>query len=614
MYRKIGAFYKGNGQCEFTVWAPFVDCVEIELPKDNRIVPLLKEELGYWSGEVNNVQPESLYWCILNKKKKIPDICSMSQPEGVFGSSQVIDQCNFEWTDNAWHGIPLKDMIIYEIHVGTFTSEGTFEGIISKIDHLLKLGVNTIELMPVAQFSGERNWGYDGVFPFAVQHSYGGVNGLKKLIDACHKAKIAVVMDVVYNHLGPEGNFFHEYGPYFTDKYNTPWGSAINFDDAYSDEVRNLFLQNIRMWLCDYHIDALRLDAVHAYKDNSALHFVKEISNFVKALSKDTGKNYVLIGECDLNDPKYIASAENEGFGLDGQWIDEFHHSIHSILTNEKDGYYEDFGKLEHVYRAYKDTFVYAKRYSFHRKRTFGAYPIHNHYDQFVVFIQNHDQIGNRLRGDRLSSLVSFEALKLAAAAVLTSPYVPLLFMGEETAAETPFYFFSDYSGKELIEKMTFSRKEEFKSFQWEGDFVDSQLIETFQQSKLNWDFSADNKRLHLFSFYKELIQLRKKHSTFQNRTRGSLNILINNEQTLLIVERRSEDFSSYISIIMNFSKKSAESIWPEEEKGRLLLDSTSLSWLGPGSNAPNEIYKGKIIPIAAESIVIYEYKKNPKS
>jgi maltooligosyltrehalose trehalohydrolase len=373
-------------------------------------------------------------------------------------------------------------------------------------------------------------------------------------------------------------------------------------------------LQNIRMWLCDYHIDALRLDAVHAYKDNSALHFVKEISNFVKALSKDTGKNYVLIGECDLNDPKYIASAENEGFGLDGQWIDEFHHSIHSILTNEKDGYYEDFGKLEHVYRAYKDTFVYAKRYSFHRKRTFGAYPIHNHYDQFVVFIQNHDQIGNRLRGDRLSSLVSFEALKLAAAAVLTSPYVPLLFMGEETAAETPFYFFSDYSGKELIEKMTFSRKEEFKSFQWEGDFVDSQLIETFQQSKLNWDFSADNKRLHLFSFYKELIQLRKKHSTFQNRTRGSLNILINNEQTLLIVERRSEDFSSYISIIMNFSKKSAESIWPEEEKGRLLLDSTSLSWLGPGSNAPNEIYKGKIIPIAAESIVIYEYKKNPKS
>ena len=611
MYRKIGACYKSNNQCEFTVWAPLVDSVAIELIEENRIVPLAKDNLGYWSVELYDVLPGSLYNCILDHKKKLPDICSLSQPQGVFGSSQVIDQAAFEWTDKTWPGIPLKDMIIYEIHVGTFTTEGTFEGVISKLEHLVDLGINTIELMPVAQFPGKRNWGYDGVFPFAVQHSYGGVEGLKKLVDACHKAGIAVVMDVVYNHLGPEGNFFHEYGPYFTDKYTTPWGSAINFDDAYSDEVRNLFLQNIHMWLCDYHIDALRLDAIHAYKDAGVLHFINEISNFVKALSKENDRDYILIGECDLNDPKFITPVEKGGFGLHAQWMDEFHHSIHSVLTKERDGYYEDFGNLDHIYRAFKDTFVYAERYSFHRKRTFGAYPAHNHYDQFIVCIQNHDQIGNRLQGERLATLVSFEALKLAASALLTSPYVPMLFMGEETGTENPFYFFSDYSGKELIERMTVSRKEEFKSFKWEGNFVDSQLLETFNQSKVNWNFSDNNKRSRLFDFYKELIKLRKQYGAFQNNTRESLKIEMDENQHLLIIERKAADASSCISMIMNFNKGAAESLWKKEEQGQLLLDSASSKWLGPGDNAAEEINQGEIISIAGESIIIYECKNS---
>jgi maltooligosyltrehalose trehalohydrolase len=409
---RIGAYPLGEGRYRFSVWAPLVERVELKLTSPvRRLIPLTQDEQGYWQGEVEGIPPGPVdYLYRLHTAAGVverPDPASRCQPYGVHGPSRVVDP-HFDWQDQGWKGIPLSQWILYELHVGTFTPEGTFAAIIPRLPQLVELGVNVLELMPVAQFPGERNWGYDGVYPYAVQTSYGGAAGLKALVNACHQQGLAVVLDVVYNHLGPEGNYLGDFGPYFADKYRTPWGKAMNFDGPYSDGVREFFLQNAEYWLEEFHLDGLRLDAVHAIYDFSAYPFLQELAERVDALEARTGWPRVLVAESDLNDVRLITPRKQGGYGLDAQWCDDFHHSVHTLLTGEKTGYYQDFGQLEHLAKAYRESYVYSGQYSRYRARRHGNSAVSRPGSQFVICIQNHDQVGNRMLGERLSQLTSF--------------------------------------------------------------------------------------------------------------------------------------------------------------------------------------------------------------
>lgn len=613
MKRKLGAEYTEEG-VTFTVWAPEAEQVTAEIISPiKKSIPLKKDDLGYWSAQIQDLKLGAGYFYRVNNDKQRPDPASQSQPEGVHGPSQLIEHYSFPWTDQSWKGIPLRAMIMYELHTGTFSPEGTFDGVISNIPHLLELGINAIELMPVGQFPGSRNWGYDGVFPFAVQHSYGGAEGLKRLVNACHQEGIAVVLDVVYNHIGPEGNYLSAYGPYFTNKYCTPWGMALNFDDAYSDEVRNFFLQNALMWFRDFHIDALRLDAVHAIKDFSARHFLQELSENVKALSKELSRELVLIGECDLNDPKFINPPEMGGFGLDGQWTDEFHHALHSLVTGEVDGYYSDFGSLEQLRKAFQDAFVYTGEYSRHRKKTFGAAPTYNPYSQFIVFAQNHDHIGNRMPGDRISRSVSFEKLKLIAGTYLLSPYVPLLFMGEEFGEDHPFAYFISHTDEELVEAVRQGRKKEFAYFHREEEVPDPQSEATFQQCKLNWNFREELEKKNLFDFYKYLIRFRKTSPAFRINERGTMEVQADASKRILTVERfrNGATREPLLYTMLNFNAEDTPATMATQPANwRKVLDSADSSWLGPGSESPDFTKAEEVVWLRKHSFVIYENKQ----
>ncbi len=606
MRRSIGSHYQ-NGKCEFSVWAPEAKSVKaVIVSKNNKELVFQKGEFGYWTGSSKEVIPSDLYLIEVDGEKW-PDPASQYQPQDIHGPSQITDHSAFNWTDAEWKGMPLKEMIIYELHTGTFTEDGTFEGIITKIPYLNELGINAIEIMPVGQFPGNRNWGYDGVYPFAVQSSYGGPEGLKKLVDACHQSGIAVIIDAVYNHFGPEGSYHEKFGKYHTDKYSTPWGSAINFDDAHSDEVRNYFIQNALMWFRDYHVDALRLDAIHACKDMGAFHFAKELTLAVKELEQETGRGHILIGECDLNDPKYISPVTEGGYGLDGQWCDEFHHALRSVITGDTDGYYEDFGMLEHMRRAFQDTFVYSGHYSKHRKKTFGNLPKTNPFSQFVIFCQNHDQVGNRLLGDRISTLVSFEALKVMAGSVLISPSVPMLFMGEEFAENAPFQYFISHTDKALIEGIREGRKKEFSYFNFQGEAPDPYDEETFNKSKLNWNFGEEQNKVTLFEYYKKLIRFRKEHPSFKHTDRDSLNVQMDEEKGLLKITRHFEMAEENdVYIVINYNKEDAIFSIPLGSDWKLFLDSADNVWLGPGKVAADQANIGDSIIIKGHSIIIY--------
>ncbi len=392
--RSIGVNFSETGEAHIRIWSPLSDSVQIILTESNQTLLLVKEEAGYWHLNSTLIKPGDLYQCLIDGKKALPDIVSLAQPGGVQGPSQAVDLNRFQWQDHHWQNIPLENYIFYEIHTGTFTPGGTFSDMEQKLDYLLNLGITAIEVMPVAQFPGTFNWGYDGVFPFAVQNSYGGAEGMQHLVNECHKKGLAVVLDVVYNHLGPEGNYFAEYGPYFTDNYKTPWGRAINFDDAWSDGVREYFIENALMWLRDFHIDALRLDAVHAIKDFGAVHFLKQLRQYVDELTQATGKQHYLIVESDLNDNRLINREQENGFGMDAQWLDDFHHSLRVAAGEPPTGYYEDFEGLAHLSKSYRDAYVYNGQFSKHRKKLFGNKAENNPGKQFVVFSQNHDQTG----------------------------------------------------------------------------------------------------------------------------------------------------------------------------------------------------------------------------
>lgn len=533
---KIGAQLigkSGSQGCEFTVWAPLVADVVLEIVDSEGNVSeqlsMRKNERGYWRTVAPKATAGTHYRYRLEEENgeagSWPDPASRYQPLGVHGPSEVIDHNTFEWTDDDWRGIDLADYLIYELHVGTFTQGGTFESAIARLPDLVDLGITAVEIMPVAQFPGERNWGYDGVFPYAVQNSYGGPDGLKKLVDACHQHGLAVIMDVVYNHFGPEGNYTGKFGPYTTDRYKTPWGNAINFDDAYSSGVRRYFIENALSWLHDYHIDSLRLDAVHAIYDFGAHHFLQALAEAVEVTAGSRRLPTYLIAESDLNDPRLIRSANQGGYQLDAQWSDDFHHALHTRLTGETIGYYSDFSSLETLASAIQNRFAYAGQYSPFRMRDHGSPALDLPSEKFVVCSQNHDQVGNRMTGDRFSTLISFEGQKLAAGATILSPYIPMLFMGEEYGENAPFLYFVDHSDPDLIEAVRKGRKEEFRAFHSEGTPPDPASLETYQKSVLRWPLTENNSENEkwgainansfnqqkiLFDFYKRLISVRK--------------------------------------------------------------------------------------------------------
>jgi maltooligosyltrehalose trehalohydrolase len=582
----IGAKYLGQKRCHFRVWAPEAEVVEVHLlsPKE-RFIPLQKVPRGYHQGIAEGIAPGALYRYRLDGNKERPDPASRYQPQGVHGPSQVWDD-RFAWEDEGWIGPPLKDYIIYELHIGTFTPQGTFESLIPHLDDIKDLGLTALELMPIAQFPGTRNWGYDGVYPFAVQNNYGGPDGLKKLVNACHQKGVAVILDVVYNHLGPEGNVLADYGPYFTSIYQTPWGKALNFDGPYSDEVRRFFIENALSWVIDYHIDGLRLDALHAIVDHSLYPFIAELVEKIHQEAGKRNRNLFLMGESNLNDVRLLQSREKGGYDLDGVWNDDFHHALHTILTGEDSGYYQDFGRVAHLGKALDEGFVYSGQYSPYRKRRHSSLSKAFPKERFLVFSQNHDQIGNRPKGDRLSQGLSFEAAKLAAAAVILSPSIPLLFMGEEYGETAPFLYFVSHSDPTLIEAVRKGRREEFAAFGWEDDYPDPQSEGTFLRSKLNQALNASGKHRTLKTFYKKLIRLRNglKHTGLLGQTLRVLQCFEEQKIVALLYEGISSAF-----LILHFGLVPlTETFSLPPGRWWKRMDSSEVNWEGPGSLIPD--------------------------
>jgi maltooligosyltrehalose trehalohydrolase len=617
----IGANYLGQTHCEFRVWAPLCRQVAIELlDAPPRTVPLSPKPGGYWAALIDGVEPGALYQVVLDGDQRWPDPASRCQPKGVHGPSQVVDPHAYAWGDGlrpafghrAWQGLPLADYILYELHVGTFTPEGTFDAIIPRLPVLKELGITAVELMPVAQFPGDRNWGYDGVYPFAVQSSYGGPEGLKRLVDACHQLGIAVVLDVVYNHFGPEGNYTGNFGPYVTQRYTTPWGSAINFDDAYSDGVRDFVLDNVRQWIVDYHIDGLRLDAVHAIYDFSATHILAEMKAVAEPLAAARGYPCYLMAESDLNDRRTIAPPEQGGHGLDAQWSDDFHHSLHTLLTGESGGYYEDFGSPEQWVKALQDGFVYDGVYSRHRQRRHGNDARDRPPQQFIVCAQNHDQVGNRMLGERLSTLVDFEALKLAAGAVLLSPYIPLLFMGEEYGETAPFLYFIDHGDADLVAAVREGRKREFAAFQTLGEPPDAASTDTFHRCQLDWEQRAKGQHGTLWRFYQTLMQLRRGIPALATSD-GQPKAMIarcTDPEGLICWQRWHHD--SEVLVLMNIQPEPVSYRPVLDGRWQRRLDSAGADWLGPGSEAVAVLETAVEIRLQPQSFVLYERLDSP--
>jgi maltooligosyltrehalose trehalohydrolase len=602
--RKIGVNFTTDGSAQVLVWAPFAKHVQVK-KQTGAIIKLDPVSHGYWELTTADLKNGDRYKFLIDGTKDFPDPASLSQPDGVHAASSAFNLNNFSWTDKDWDNLRLTDYIIYELHTGTFSEEGDFHGIEKKLEHLKNLGINAIEIMPVSQFPGTRNWGYDGVFPFAVQNSYGGPEALMHLVDKCHEFGIAVILDVVYNHIGPEGNYFSEYGPYFTDKYKTPWGSAINFDDAWCDGVRNYFIENALMWFRDFHIDALRLDAVHAIKDFSAVHILEEIRLQVDRLMKENGRTYYLIVELDLNDTRYIKPVNQGGYGMDGQWIDEFHHALRVTAGQERHGYYSDFDGIGHFAKAYTDAYVYDGQYSEHRKKKFGIKTKNHPGEQFVVFSQNHDQVGNRMLGERTSQLVSFDALKLLSAAVMLSPYLPMLFMGEEWGETKPFLYFVSHTDPELAAAVRKGRKKEFEAFHAQGEAPDPVSEQTFTQSKLNWQLLDVEPHNNLFQYYQALISLRKTHPSLKSPNRKNLSVQVNNTTRTLILFRWQENDHSMI--LMNFSKISQPCVPATEIKiWHKLFDSADPKWKGLKSSIQHLDLSREDVTLPPESVLIY--------
>jgi maltooligosyltrehalose trehalohydrolase len=483
-------------EMRFEVWAPTAGRVELVVDDGRRLpmAPMASGEprAGWWWVDAEGVTDYSFS---LDGGEPRPDPRSRSQPYGVHGPSRVVDDASFAWTDQGWRGFHLPSAVLYELHVGTFSPEGTFDGAIAHLDHLVELGVDAVEVLPIAQFPGRHGWGYDGVDLYAAHDAYGGPDGFKRFVDACHGRGLGVVVDVVYNHLGPAGNHLGEFGPYFTDRYETPWGQAVNLDGPDSHEVRAFFVDNALMWLRDHHCDGLRLDAVHALFDSSPTHFLAEVTTEVERMAAHLGRPLWVTAENEHNQPEVVAAREAGGHGVHAVWADDFHHALHVRLTGERQGYYAPYDA---------DDLRRARPYVDQEAPALPGW-------RFVVCAQNHDQVGNRATGDRLSHLVGTDAAMAAAAALLTSPFVPLLFAGEEWAASTPFQYFTDHDDADLGRAVSEGRRREFAAFGWAPDEVpDPQDPATYERSKLDWSELARSPHAEVLEWYRRLIAMRR--------------------------------------------------------------------------------------------------------
>ncbi len=586
MKTQLGANYLGDGRTSFLVWSPFHAQVEVHLlGAAERWVALEKQAGGYHSAILDDVRPGSRYLYRLDGSVERPDPASRFQPEGVHEASEVVNS-QFDWQDVNWHGLSLADYIIYELHVGTCTSGGTLETAAGLLGGLKELGVTAVELMPVAQFPGKRNWGYDGAYLYSVQNSYGGPEALKRFVDACHAQGLAAILDVVYNHLGPEGNYLGEFAPYFTDRYRTPWGSALNFDGPWSDEVRRFLIENAVRWVSEFHFDALRLDAIHGIVDTSAHPFLMELGETVHQEGAKLNRRIYVIPESDLNDSGIIAARERGGYGLDAQWSDDLHHALHTLLTGETSGYYADFGKPSQLADAYRHGFVYRGQHSVYRNRRHGNSTDQVDAQQFVVFAQNHDQVGNRLLGDRLTRLVNFEKLKLAAGAILLSPFIPLLFMGEEYGETAPFPFFADHSDPHIVEATRHGREAEFAAFRWQGRIPDPFDERTFLSARINPALAAEPRNRALRDFYRELIRLRREIPALKELSKDNLEAFSREDEKVVALRRGTGGAPAFIVLTfagqpVSLALPLPEGVWQKQ------LDSSEARWSGPGGDIP---------------------------
>jgi maltooligosyltrehalose trehalohydrolase len=534
----LGARVLDGNRCEFRVWAPQHRQIELHIvaPRERRM-SMAKDVSGYHAVVVDDCGEGTRYLYVVDGEDR-PDPASRFQPEGVHGPSEVVGS-DFEWHDDGWTGIALEDLVVYELHVGTFTDEGTFDAAIGKLDDLKALGITAVELLPVAQFPGSRNWGYDGTYPSAAQASYGGPRALKRLVDACHQRGLALLLDVVYNHLGPEGNYLARFAPYFTDRYKTPWGLALNFDGPRSDDVRWYFIHNALQWVDEFHVDGLRVDAVHAIVDHSAEPFLQDLCAAVQERAAELGRTIHMIAESDLNDPRVITPKEALGFGFDAQWADDYHHSLHTLLTGEQDGYYEGFPpKVSNLARVMATGYLYTGQHSTYRGRKYGLEPKTKDGAKFVISMQNHDQVGNRLTGERIAALLPPAKVRLAAAATVLAPFVPMLFMGEEYGETAPFQYFTSHSDPDLIEAVRQGRREEFDDFIWEGEPPDPHDEATFRRSKLNASLRQRDEHASMWELYRTLLTLRRETPALHNLDLGAVETHADDERRVLLVRR----------------------------------------------------------------------------
>jgi len=605
----VGANRGADGRWEFLVWAPLREKVALHLLGANdRLIPMTRDNRGYHQVSVPELPPHTRYIFRVNDAQEFPDPASRFQPEGVHGPSETVELSSFPWTDQHWKAPRLSESIFYELHVGTFSSEGTLDAAASHLEKLVELGVTTVELMPVAQFPGSRNWGYDGVFPFAVQNTYGGPLALQRFVDRAHALGLAVALDVVYNHLGPEGNYLSQFGPYFTDRYKTAWGEAINFDGPESEAVRRFFIDNAIFWLENFHIDVLRLDAIHSIFDAGERHVLAQMQQQVERAGQRLGREFHLIAESNLNDPRILLSSEQGGHGLAAEWTDDFHFSLHALLTHENKGHYADFGKVSQLATVFRDGWFFQGQHSKYRRGPHGKPPGGIARSQFVAYHQNHDQIGNRVWGERIGALVDFESQKLAAGVTLLSPFVPLLFMGEEYGHPGPFLYFTSHGDPGLIEAVRRGRRNEYAEFGWTGESPDPQSASSFDKSKLSHEIRNTAHHDTLLRFYQELIRFRRAH---QLGTNADLEIVDSEAPPMLTILRSVA--GRRLLMVFNFSDAEIE-IPPRarEVQWTVELFSADARWLGPGGQVTPSIEARDFMQLPAKSFVVLSQEGQP--
>ncbi|MFP4634466.1 MAG: malto-oligosyltrehalose trehalohydrolase [Nitriliruptoraceae bacterium] len=610
--RPPGAHHLGAAGTHFEVWAPRAAQVEVVLLDGHRTVALEACDEGYHRGTVADTAPGDTYHYRLHRDDHSvvdrPDPASRHQPQGVHGPSAIDDPRAFAWSDHGFALRPLHDQVIYELHVGTFSPQGTFDGVVAQLDHLVELGATAIELLPVAQFPGGRNWGYDGVLPYAVQDSYGGPDGLRRLVDAAHGRGLAVFLDVVYNHLGPEGNHLDDFGPYFSTRYATPWGPGLNTDGPDADPVRRFVVEHAVSCIRDHHLDGLRLDAVHGIVDTSAVHLLEQLATAVETEAARLGRRVHLIAESDLCDPRLVRSSEAGGYGLDAQWADDLHHAVHVALTGERDAYYRDYVGLSDLRTMLRDRYVLAGRYSHHRRRTIGRAAPDVAYDRFVACVQNHDQVGNRRLGERLGELTDLEGCKLAAATLLTAPFVPMLFMGEEYAEPARFGYFVSHTDPDLVEAVRRGRREEFAAFDWQGEAPDPQAESTFLDSRIDVRLAqADGAHGLLFACYRELIALRRDLALLRRPDAPDPDTVSVPGHRAIALHR--VDDRQAVVVAINAEDREVEVVVPDaagDWKVRLATADTRFG--GPGPAGEPTTRSGALhVPVAPRSAVVLE-------